>query len=726
MEIRRIERAALLCLAVAGILLGTAVPVLAAAASHPFTVNDLVTLQRVGAPAPSPDGAWIVFSLRSTDLAGNRGLTSLWIVRPDGTDLRQLTFQPGNDANPCWSPDSSTVYYLSTRSGSSQVWKVSPAGGEAVQVTDLPLDCSNLKISPDGKSLAFSMPVFPGAGIDETAADLTAIEQQNASGKVYDALPVRHWDAYGDGRRNHIFVMGLAAGEPVDVMRTMDADSPSDPFGGPEEYAFTPDSAGIVFSAADTGREEMWSTGHNLYRASIAGTEPPVNLTPANRAWITRPAFSPDGTTLAYLAMTSPGYEADRYRIILRSWPGGEDREIAASWDRSPSSIAWSQDGKTLYVTAMDTGNRALFAIDPATGAVRTLVGHGSVSSVGTIGDRLVYALANQTAPADLYTIDPDGDHPEQITQINRDRLAEVRMGEYEQFSFSGWNNETVYGYVVKPVDFDPAKSYPVALLIHGGPQGSFPDEFSYRWNPQVYAGRGYAVVTIDFHGSVGYGQGFTDSIQADWGGKPLEDLQKGLKAALDENLWMDGDRVAALGASYGGYMVNWIAGAWPDRFRCLVTHDGPFDIRQSYFDTDELWFPEWNHNGTPWENPEAYSRFNPAEHVDAWKTPTLVIQGGKDYRVPETEGFAVFTALQRRNIPSRLLYFPDENHWVQKPGNSILWHDTVLDWLDRWTGNTKPSTEALPASGKSGNISSVLQRLAVPDLVPGDDETVA
>ncbi len=686
MDIKRLERATLLCLVIAALFATIAVPVVGAAASHPFTANDLVMLQRTGAPAPSPDGTWIVFPLRSTDLAGNRGLTSLWIIRPDGTGQHQLTFPPGNDGEPCWAADGSAVYYLSTRSGSSQVWKTSLSGGDAIQVTHLPLDLANLKCSPDGKTLAFSMEVFPNTSYEETARYLKAIEEQNSSGKVYDTLPIRHWDTYEDGRRNHIFMMPFSTGIPVDIMEAMEADSPSVPFGGAEEYTFTPDNSGIVFSAADTGREEMWSTEYNLYRASLSGTNLPVNLTPANKARITQPVFSPDGSTLAYLAMTRPGYESDRYHIMLRSWPDGEEREIALSWDRSPSSLIWSQDGKTLYVTAMDLGNSALFAIDPVTGDVETLVRNGYVSSVSTIGNGLVYSLANQTSPADLYTIDSDGGHAKRITQVNQDRLAEVRMGEYEQFSFSGWNNESVYGYVVKPVDFDPAKKYPVALLIHGGPEGSFADDFHYRWNPQVYAGRGYAAVMIDFHGSVGYGQAFTDSIQEDWGGKPLVDLQKGLNATLEKYPWMDGERVSALGASYGGFMVNWIEGAWPDRFRCLVMHDGVFDTRSMYFSTDELWFEEWENNGTPWQNPEAYSRFNPADHVADWKTPMLVIQDGCDYRIPDTQGFGAFTALQRKNIPSRLLYFPDENHWVLKPQNSILWHDTVLDWLDQWT----------------------------------------
>ncbi len=712
MEIRTIKKALLLSLMVAGLFSGLAAPALALEASHPFTVEDLVTFQRVGAPAPSPDGSWIVFPLRSTDLVENRGQTNLWIVRPDGTGLSQRTFPPGSDADPCWSPDGSTVYYLSTRSGSSQVWKIAATGGDAVQVTDLPLDLAALKISPDGKSLAFSMEVFPGTGYEETAARLDAIESQNASGMVYDTLPVRHWDTYEDGRRNHIFVMPLATKRPVDIMQSMDADSPSVPFGGSEEYAFTPDNAGIVFSAADTGHEEMWSTGHSLYYAPGSGTGQPVNLTPGNRAWITQPVFSPDGSTLAYLAMARPGYEADRYHIMIRSWPDGAAREVAASWDRSPASILWSEDGKTLYVTAMDRGNSALFAIDPATGEVRTLVANGSVSSVSTVKNRLVYGYATMTAPADLYTINPAGTHAVQITQVNRDHLDTVRMGAYEQFSFAGWNNETVYGYVVKPVDFDPTKKYPVALLIHGGPQGSFPDDFSYRWNPQTYAGRGYAVVMIDFHGSAGYGQAFTDSIREDYGGKPFVDLQKGLNATLEKNSWMDSTKVSALGASYGGYMINWIEGAWPDRFVCLVSHDGMFDTRQSYYDTDELWFEEWDHNGTPWENPEAYARYNPAEHVAAWKTPMLVIQGGKDYRVPETQGFAAFTALQRKNIPSQLLYFPDENHWVLKPQNSILWHHTVLDWLDRWSGNTV-------ASGNGTSVTAVPAETGLLKMLP-------
>jgi dipeptidyl aminopeptidase/acylaminoacyl peptidase len=317
---------------------------------------------------------------------------------------------------------------------------------------------------------------------------------------------------------------------------------------------------------------------------------------------------------------------------------------------------------------------------------VRELVKQGTVVRPAAARGLVVFSKDDLGSPADLFSVKPDGSGLVPITRTNADLLASVRMGATEQFTFAGWNGETVHAWLVKPADFDPARKWPVAFLIHGGPQGSFGDNFHYRWNPQAYAGAGYAAVMVDFHGSTGYGQAFTDSIAGDWGGKPLEDLQKGLAAALERFPFLDGDRVAALGASYGGYMVNWIAGKWPDRFRCLVSHDGNLDEQFAYFDTEELWFPEREHGGPPWENPEGYQKHNPVNLVKSWKTPILVIHGGKDYRVVETQGMATFTAAQRRGIPSELLHFPDENHWVLKPRNSILWHHTVLGWLDRWT----------------------------------------
>jgi dipeptidyl aminopeptidase/acylaminoacyl peptidase len=307
----------------------------------------------------------------------------------------------------------------------------------------------------------------------------------------------------------------------------------------------------------------------------------------------------------------------------------------------------------------------------------------------------VVFSRDSLQGPAELFCINDQGNDERPLTQMNTERVASARMGEPEQFTFRGHNNELVHTYVVRPVDFDASKKYPVAFLIHGGPQGSFGNSFHYRWNPQAYAGAGYAAVMVDFHGSVGYGQAFTDSIRGDWGGKPLEDLKKGLAEALKRYPWMDQRRVGALGASFGGYMINWIAGNWSEPFRCLVNHDGNLDERMAYFNTEELWFPEWDHEGTPWDNPAGYEKHNPVHHVARWNTPMLVIHGAHDFRVVATQGIATFNALQRRGIPGRLLYFPDENHWVLKPHNSILWHDTVIDWLDRWVKNTSSSSSA-------------------------------
>ena len=658
----------------------------AGADARPFTATDLVDLDRISDPQVSPDGRRIVFVRRTTDLEANRGRTDLWMVSVDGGDLTQLTRHEASDSSPRWSPDGRAIYFVSSRTGLSQIWRIAPDGGEAVQITDHPLDLANLVVSGDGKSIAFTVDVYPDCDsfqctkdrVEEAASDLV-------TGRIFDRLFVRHWDTWKDGRRSHLFVQSLSGGAAVDVTAGLDADVPSKPFGGAEEIAFTPDGSGVVFVMRNVGVSEPWSTDFDLYLAPIDGSSAPVCLTEPNTAWDTGPVFSPDGKMLAYRAMQVPGYESDRYRIMLRDWPEGATRNLTEDWDRSPSSIVFSSDGKTIFSTAGDTGQVALFAIDVESGAVRTLVDQGHVRSPATTSTGLVFGLDSLVAPVDLFSVATTGGAIEQLTDVNRERLEGIQMGESEQFSFEGWNGETVFGYVVKPVPFEQGKSYPVAFLVHGGPQGSFGNDFHYRWNPQTYAGAGYAAVMIDFHGSTGYGQEFTDSIGGDWGGKPLEDLQKGLAAAEARYDWLDGDRVCALGASYGGYMVNWIAGNWPDRFRCLVNHDGVFDNRMMYYSTEELWFPEREHGGPYWLNPDGHERHNPVNFVENWKTPMLVIQGELDYRIPVTQSLATFTALQRKGIESRFLYFPDENHWVLKPANSVFWHQTVTEWLDRW-----------------------------------------
>ncbi len=669
----------------AAIVVGMSVPTFAEEPTHPFSVHDMLAMDRISDPQVSPDGKSVVFALRKTDLEANKGRTDLWMVQIDGSDLRRITSHPASESNPRWSPDGKWIYFLAARGDTSQVWRIARDGGEAEQVTRQPLDVNAFVISHNGSSLAIAMEVFPGLTPTLSKAKLDEQAKSKSTGRIYDKLMIRHWDSWEDQLRSHIFVVPTWGGDAVDVMSAMNADSPSKPFGGPEEFTFASDDESILFTAKDAGREEAWSTNFDLYAAPVDGLSPPLNLTDSNNAWDTTPVFSPMGR-LAYLAMARPGYEADRFKIIVKASSAANSLPITNDWDRSAGGIAWSTDESLIYATAENLGQRSLFSINVGTNAVKTIVQEGNISDFQVAGDRILLLMDNLKSPSELYTVMPDGSDLKQITKINAEKIAAARMGDYEQFQFKGWKDETVYGYVVKPVDFDASKKYPVAFLIHGGPQGSFGNHFHYRWNPQAYTGAGYTAVMIDFHGSTGYGQAFCDSIRGDWGGKPLEDLKKGLDAAIAKYKWLDGDRVAALGASYGGYMINWIAGNWPDRFKCLVSHDGNLCERMAYFDTEELWFPEWDHTSTPWDNPENYEKHNPINFVKNWKTPMLVIHGGQDYRVVDTQGMGTFTALQRRGIPSKFLYFPDENHWVLKPANSILWHETVIGWLDQWT----------------------------------------
>ena len=656
--------------------------------THPFNVEDLWEMDRISDPQLSPDGEWVVFGISSLDRDANRRRSDLWMVGVDGAGLRQLTTHPASDFNARWAPDGSAVYFLSTRSGGSQVWRIAVGGGEAQQVSDLSLDIGSMAVSPDGSHLAISLEVFPDCpDLACTVDRLGDRESRTASGVLYDRLFIRHWDTWEDGRRSHIFVLPVkGAGAPVDVMAGMDGDSPSVPFGGPEEYTFTPDGSAVVFTTRLAGEAEPWSTDFDLYVAPADGSREARLLTTENRAWDTQPVFSPDGRTLAYLAMERPGFEADRFRILLQEWPAGETRVLTQAWDRSVGSMTFSPDGRTLLVTAQNLGNMSLFAVDVSSGEVRELLHEGTIRSPSYAGDRLVFGMDHLRSPVELYTARTDGTGVAPITAVNAKRMASIQVGEPEQMTFSGAEGDEVYAWLVRPVDFDPARRYPVAFIIHGGPQGSSSNNFHYRWNPQIYAAAGYATIMVDFHGSTGYGQAFTDAIRGDWGGKPLEDLKKGLAAAVARNQWMDGDRACALGASYGGYMINWIAGNWPEGFRCLVNHDGVFDQRIMYYGTEELWFPEWEHGGTYWESEEGYERHNPAMHVEEWRTPMLVVQGGQDFRVPLEQGIGAFTALQRKGIPSQFLYFPEENHWVLSPANGIQWHEVVLAWLDRWT----------------------------------------
>jgi dipeptidyl aminopeptidase/acylaminoacyl peptidase len=664
------------------------------AAPRGLTATDLVSLDRVSSPTLSPDGKRVVFTLREADVEANKASTALWLVGVDGKAAPRRLTARGSSANSAqFSPDGKRLYFLSSRSGAMQVWRLEFDGGEAQQVSDYPLDVGGFKLAPDGKSIAFSLEVFTDcADLPCTSKRLDDSAAKKSTGVLYDSLFVRHWDTWMDGRRSQLFVAALdadgrAAAAPTRISRGIEGDVPSKPFGDAGEYAWAPDGKSLVFSARVAGKGEPWSTNFDLYRAEVAGSAAPQNLTADNPAWDTAPTFSADGRTLYYTAMKRPGFEADRFALMAKTLATGATREIAPQWDRSAGGITLSDDGRRIYTAADDLGEHALFSIDVASDKATRIAGDGAIEGFDVSGDTLVFSRSTLTAPANLFRVRSNGTQQVPLATFNNARLADVRFGAFEQFEFTGAGGDTVHGYVVKPWNYTAGQKYPVAFIIHGGPQGSMGNSFHYRWNPQSYAGAGYAAVFIDFHGSTGYGQAFTDAISGDWGGKPLEDLQKGWVAAQEKYDFLDGDRACALGASYGGYMINWIAGNWNDAWKCLVSHDGVFDTRSMGYVTEELWFTEWENGGTPYEQPANYERWNPVNHVAKWRTPMLVIQGEKDYRVPVDQGLSTFTALQRRGIESQLLYFPDENHWVLKPQNSIHWHETVIGWLDRHTG---------------------------------------
>lgn len=657
--------------------------------SHPFTVDDLLAMQRISEPTLSPDGREVAFSVRDTDLGANRGRFDVWSVGLDGTGIRRLTTHADNDNQPSYSKDGRYVYFMSTRSGSSQVWRIARAGGEAEQVTKLPLDVGGYQLFPDGKRILIALEVLPTAAtLAETKAFVDADKPNKP--KIYDELLFRHWDTWEDGLRSHLFVWSPDAPETaIDLNKGLDADVPTRPWGGMEEAAITADGKFVIYAQRADGRENAWSTNVDLFQVSTDGAGKPKNLTADNKATDTYPVISPDGKTLAYLAMKRPKYESDRLRITLLDLATGKKQTLTEGWDRSPGQIAWALDGKSIWATADHVGHGAIFSIDAKSGAPRPIYTEGWNGSVVPTADGLVYVHDHLRAPAELYFMKHDASGIRALTNVNKARVDAVQWGAPEQFSFTGAKGDTVFGWLVQPAGgVKPGQKVPVAFLIHGGPQGSFGDHFHYRWNPQVYAGRGYAAIMIDFHGSTGYGQAFTDAINGDWGGAPYEDLMLGLDFALKKYPFLDGSKVGALGASYGGFMINWINGH-TDRFKALVCHDGNIDERMAYYGTEELWFPEWEHGGPPWENEAGYAKHNPVDFIKNWKTPTLVVHGAKDYRVLDTQGMSAFTALRRKNVPARFVYFPDENHWVLKPENSKVWHREVLGWLDKYVKGT-------------------------------------
>jgi len=663
----------------------------------PFTIDDLIQVRRVGDPQLSPDGRWIAYTIADTDKAANRRTTQIYLVSAEGGDPRQLTSEKQSSSSPRWSPDGKRLAFVSARDGVPQIWTVDmaeAATGSPKKITSLSTGADGPVWSPDGRSIAFTSEIYPECAND----DCNRQREQKATeskvkAKLTDRLLYRHWSAWKDGKRTHVFVVGAEGGEARD-MTPGDFDAPPFSLGGPPDYAFSPDGKELVF-ARNTDKVEAISTNGDIFILPVQGGEP-RRITGDNPANDLSPQYSPDGRYIAYRAQSKPGFESDRWRLMLYDRKTGQSHSISESLDASVESFAFSPDNQKLFLTALDRGRQAIYTLAITGGAARKLIGDGSnddvqVSSDGKI---IVFTRNSLTRPIEIFRANADGSGATQLTRTNEAFLADFNMKPAEDVTWDGAAGAKVHGFVVKPANFTPARKWPLIVLIHGGPQGAWNDAWSYRWNPQVFASAGYVVFSPNPRGSTGYGQKFVDEISGDWAGKVYTDIMNGV-AYVAAMPFIDRERVGAAGGSYGGYMVNWLEGHNDDprvKFKTFVSHAGLFNLTSMYGATEELWFPEWEFKGTPWTNPDMYARWSPDNHVKNFKTPMLVIHGELDYRVPYTEGLQMFTALQRQGVESKLLVYPDEGHWILKPQNSELWYDTVLEWFDTYL---KPKTQS-------------------------------
>ncbi len=651
---------------------------------RPITFDDLIGMGRVSDPQVAPNGKTIAFVVTYYKKKENSSNSNIYLVSMDGSSLRQLTNSARANNNPRWMPDGPSLMFVSSRDGESQVWTIPVNGGEAKKVSSLSTEASGMILSPDGRHIAFTSDVFPDCDTDECNELRNAeLAKSKIQAKVFDRLPYRVWNYWKDGKRSHVFVMPSAGGKVTDITPG-DFDTPPIDLGGRWDYDFSPDGREVVFTR-NTDQQVATSTNNDLFIVPAGGGQTTrITDNPANDS---QPLYSPDGKYIAYRKMDRAGFEADRRQLVLFDRSSGKHINLTESFDYSVDDVRWTSDSKSLYFSADDKGNVSIFRISVATRNVETIISKGYNHSFRLTpdGKSIVFIKESINTPAELFSMDANGKNLKQLTRINADRVAGLDMNPLEDFWFSGAEGARVHGWIVRPPGFNAARKYPLIYLVHGGPQGQWGDQFHYRWSAQMFASRGYVVLMVNPRGSTGYGQKFTDEISRDWGGRVYVDLMNGLDEALKKFPFIDGKRIAAAGASYGGYMMNWMAGH-TDRFRSIVSHDGVFNPKSMYGTTEELWFPEWEFGGTPYEKADLYEQWSPLNAAANFKTPTLVVHGQLDYRVDISEGFQLFTALQRRGVKSKMLYFPDEGHWVMKPANAELWYKTVLDWIDEHT----------------------------------------
>src|SRR6266568_554405 len=717
----------------------------AVAQKHPFTFEDMMNLKRVGDFTLSPDGRWAAFAAVDVSLSDNTKKSHLWIVPIAGGAAHRLT-EPGQGTEDRlrFSPSGKQVLFTAVRNGASQLYiqDFHPETGTLIgsprQLTTISTEADGGLWSPDGKQVLFLSAVWPQCKDDVcNKAKDTATEKSKVRAKVIDQLMYRHWNAYDNGKHSHLFLIDAACDAVTASCTARDLtpghhDVPPFSLGGQDQYQFSPFGREIVFTS-NLDELQATSTNSDVFVLSLVDSDAhPRNLTAENHGSDSTPLYSPDGKYIAIRSQFRPGYESDRFRLQLIERATGNITNLTEKFDRWIDSVAWAPDSTKLYFTAGDAGESPIYSIDISGGQPREIVrGYNDSPTPTPDGKTLVFARNSVRFPTELFTLPSTASvstaatkpqsksarNPQraavsekddavavpspatQLTHINDALLSQVQMQPVEWFWFTGSEKKQAQGFIVKPPDFDPSKKYPVKFLIHGGPQGAWGDDWSFRWNPNLFAASGYVAVMINPRGSTGYGQQFVDDVNGDWGGRPFQDLMLGLDEAERKYSFIDRDRECALGASYGGYMANWILGH-SDRFKCIVSHDGMFNPESAFGTTEELWFNEWEFKGTPWSNRDLYRKWSPALAAPNFKTPTLVVHGQLDYRLDVSEGFQLFTTLQRLKVPSRMLYFPDEGHWVLKPQNSQLWYKTVTDWIDWFIGIPGKHPQDAPPPG--------------------------
>jgi dipeptidyl aminopeptidase/acylaminoacyl peptidase len=763
------------------ILLVSLVAPVFAQSKHPLTFEDMMALKRISEPNISPDGKWVLFAAVEVNLAANTKTPHVWAIPTAGGQAKQIISNQDAD-RPRWAPDGAHFAFISSKEGGSQVW-IADFDGSVGNVTgvhkltSIATEADGELWSPDGKNILFASNVYPECDGDPAneqecnARKLDEASKSKVKALVFTHLLYRHWNAYKEGKRSHLFVVPVDAcvgtasavrpGEagqssasadngrakleqtaaadcshaaiPLDLTPG-DYDTPPFSLGGQDDYAFSPDGQEICYTS-NHDRVEAISTNNDLFTVSVnGGAAKKITDNPASDS---TPLYSPDGKYIAYRAQVRPGYESDRFRLMLYNRRTGHIRNLTESFDQWVNTFTWAPDSSKIYFVSDEKGDSPVYSIVVETetiegekaselhvtrgkSGISTVIGGYNDDLVVTRdGKNLLFTRMSVKFPNEIFRFPLSGPAPEaastafetqevctdatgkikpggckaspvpqnatQLTHLNDADLSQVAMAPFETFWFTGAAGDKVEGFLLKPPNFEGSKKYPLKFILHGGPEVPIGDDWSYRWNSELFAASGYVVILINFHGSPGYGQKFIDAINGDWGGAPFEDLMKGLDYAEQHYPFIDKDRECALGASYGGYMANWILGH-TNRFKCIVSHDGPFNNESAWGTTEELWFPDWEFKGPLYSNRELYRKWSPHLAATNFKTPTLVVHGQLDYRVDVSEGLQLFTTLQRLNVPSKMLYFPDEGHWVLKPQNSRLWYQTVNGWVDQWT----------------------------------------